>query len=168
MSRNFTPDETLIDQLLLDDTFAFEELHHRYCYSLYSYCLGKLNSREDARLVVRDVFIILWEKRHTLPIGFSISFYLYTEIRKAVVRCITEKLEINKDLSMIEKQVIPGFNNLNLQQGRLPVKKDYNKISGIDLADQKLKNKELWWNQVPSGIIINSIKQNLQKVFNYL
>ena len=168
MSRNFTPDETLIDQLLLDDTFAFEELHHRYCYSLYSYCLGKLNCPEDARLVVRDVFIILWEKRHTLPVGFSISFYLYTEIRKAVVRCINEKLEINKDLSMIENQVIPGFNNINLQQGRLPVKKDYNKISGIDLAGQKLKNKDLWWNQVPSGIFINSIKQNLQKVFNYL
>ena len=168
MSRNFTPDGTLIDQLFLDDTYAFEELHHRYCYSLYSYCLGKLKSPEDARKVVRDIFIILWEKRHTLPVGFSISFYLYTEIRKAVVRCINEKLEISKDLSMIEKQVIPDFANINLQKGRLPVKKDYTKISGIHLTDQKIKNKELWWNQVPAGITLKDIKQNLQKAFNHL
>ena len=93
MSRNFTPDETLIDQLFLNDTSAFEEIHHRYCYSLYAYCAGKLSSAADARQIVRDIFILLWEKRHTLPVGFSLSLYLYTEVRKCVVRCINEKLE---------------------------------------------------------------------------
>ena len=68
MSRNFTPDKILIDQLLLNDTEAFEELYHRHCYPLYNYCNEKLNSPADARAIVRDIFIGLWEKRQTLPV----------------------------------------------------------------------------------------------------
>src|SRR5215510_7253103 len=97
MSRNFTPEQDLIDKFLLDDAEAFEELSRRYCYSLYSYCVTKLNSPEDARRIVRTIFISLWEKRHTLPFDFSISVYLYTEVRKAVVQCLNGKLNNNAD-----------------------------------------------------------------------
>ena len=168
MSRNFTPDEILIDSLLLDDTSAFEELHHRYCYSLYSYCSGKLNSSADARRIVRDVFITLWEKRHTLPVDFSISLYLYKEVRKAVVACVNEKLETDKDLSLIQTQIIPGFAVINLQKARQPVKRGYNEIRYFHLLANNKKNKTPWWNNNPSGITIKDIKQVLQKAFNLL
>lgn len=169
MSRNFTPDETLIDQLLLDDTFAFEELHHRYCYSLYSYCINKIDSPEDARRIVRDIFIVLWEKRRTLPVNFSLSLYLYTEVRKAVVRCISEKLETSKDLSLIQTQIIPGFAVINLQKARQPVKRSYNEIRYFNLmTNNKGINKTPWWNHNPSGITIQNIRQVLQKAFNLL
>ncbi len=79
MRRNFTPDQTLIDKLLLDDTAAFEELSRRYCYPLYTYCMSKLNSKEDSKRIVRNIFIALWESRSALPVDFSISLHLYTE-----------------------------------------------------------------------------------------
>jgi len=169
MSRNFIPDETLIDQLLLDDTFAFEELHHRYCYSLYSYCINKLDSPEDARRIVRDIFIVLWEKRHTLPVSFSISMYLYTQVRKAIVECINEKLETNKDLSLIQTQIIPGFAVINLQKARQPVKRSYSEIRYFNLLrNNNVTNKNPWWNHNPSVVTIQNIKQVLQKAFNLL
>lgn len=169
MSRNFIPDETLIDQLLLDDTSAFEELHHRYCYYLYSYCINKLDSPEDARRIVRDIFIVLWQKRHTLRVDFSLSLYLYTEVRKAVVQCVHEKLETNKDLSVIQTQIIPGFAVINLQKARQPVKKRYSEIRYFNLlANNKVITKTPWWNHNPSGISIQVIKQALQRAFNLL
>ena len=120
MSRNFTSEEVLIDQMLLDDTSAFEELYHRYCYSLYTYCEGKLDSPEDAKIIVRDIFIALWVNRHSLPVGFSISFHLYTEVRKSVIKCLNEKLLENVDESAIEKKIIPGFSLSHLNEARKP------------------------------------------------
>ena len=122
MSRNFTPEETLIDQLTLNDTDSFEELYHRNGILLYTYCLDKLNSPEDARRIVRELFVSLWENRQLLPVGFSISIHLYTEVRKKIIECINEKLNENKDIHIIHEQIIPGFNVLQLKKARQPVR----------------------------------------------
>ena len=166
MSRNFIPEETLIDHLLLDDTAAFEELYHRYCYSLYSYCVNKLNSPADAKRIVRGVFIVLWEKRRHLPVGFSLSLYLYQEVRKSVVGCINEKLETEKDLLDIQTQVIPGFAVINLQKAKKPVRKSYSEIRYLQSLTKDKSANTPWWNQRPAGIA--TIKQVLQKAFNLL
>ena len=169
MSRNFTPDETLIDHLLLDDTSAFEELHHRYCYPLYSYCIGKLDSPADAKRIVRDIFIALWENRHNLPVSFSISLYLYTEVRKSVVRCINEKLLDTNDAGLIEKQVIPGFSVGQLQKARRPVNALPPYTSDIHSSVVRKGNYENpWWNNYPASINIKGIKHALQSMLNFL
>jgi DNA-directed RNA polymerase specialized sigma24 family protein len=169
MSRNFTPDETLIDHLLLDDTSAFEELHHRYCYPLYSYCIGKLDSPADARGIVRDIFITLWENRHSLPVDFSISLHLYSAVRQAVVRCINEKLLDTTEISLIEKQVIPGFSVLQLQKARKPVKALHQTLSNTPPSVVRKGNYENpWWNTYPAALNIKSIKHALQSMLNFL
>jgi DNA-directed RNA polymerase specialized sigma24 family protein len=147
MSRNYTPDESLIDQILADDTEAFEELHRRYCFSLYRYCKEKLNSHEDAKRITRDIFIQLWENRHRLPVGFSVSFHLYTEVRKAVVRCVNEKLLDKEDLPVIEKQIIPGFSVDRLQKARMPVTYTQNEHAAHTQSDTK--SEIPWWNRYP-------------------
>lgn len=121
MSRSYLPDQVLIDRLLMSDTEAFEELYRRYWYSLYSYSNKKLYSSDDARRIVRDIFIQLWEKRHQLPVDFSISEYLYTEIRNAVVVCLNEKLNVEAINEMIEREVAHGFSVEALQAARMPV-----------------------------------------------
>jgi hypothetical protein len=121
-SRNFTPDQVLIDRLIGNDTAAFEELYRRYWYSLYIYSVKKLYSPEDARMIVRDLFIQLWEKRHTWPIDFSISQHLYTEVRKSVVENLNAKLNIVAVNSMLGQEIEHGFSVQALQQAKLPVK----------------------------------------------
>lgn len=168
MSRNFVPDEKLIDQLFLNDTFAFEEIYHRYFYSLYTYCFTKLNSHEDAKKIVRDIFIALWEKRQTFPVGFSISLHFYTEVRKAVVACIDERLESKREMSFIEKNVIPGFAVNNLKKARQPVRHNHPVPEYFPPVYQQRKSNIQWWNQAPAGISITVLKQVLQKAFNLL
>jgi RNA polymerase sigma-70 factor (ECF subfamily) len=155
MSRNFTPEQTLIDKFLLDDTEAFEELSRRYCYSLYSYCVNKLNSEEDARRVVRNVFISLWESRHRLPFEFSLSVYLYTEVRKAVVQCINSKLNTNTDITAIEEEIIPGFSVDQLQKAKQFVQSDTTSVF-----------KERRYEEQISSINLKKLKHAFQNMLN--
>lgn len=167
MSRNFVPDETLIDHLLLDDTSAFEELHHRYCYSLYTYCNGKLNSPEDAKRIVRDIFIALWENRHTLPVNFSVSLHLYTSVRKSVVQCLNQKLQAKEDLPSIEQAIIPGFSVEQLQQARQFVQvKPVQRPNLITSDSVHRKYEEQWWKQYTPAINLKGLKYAVQKVMH--
>lgn len=123
MSRIFTDDQTLIDRLGLNDTEAFEELYRRYWYSLYVYCLKKLYSPPDAKIIVRDIFIDIWEKRNSLPASFSISKHLYEEVRKTVIECLNKKLADTNYAVFIEKRLMAEFSIQSLQAARTPVSK---------------------------------------------
>lgn len=125
MSRIFTEDQVLIDRLGINDTDAFEELYRRYWYGLYRYCLKKLHSEDDARIIVRDIFIAIWEKRETLPVSFSISKYLYEEVRSKVIKCLNQKLSDTNFNAGVEAWLGTEFSVQSLQAARMPVKKEY-------------------------------------------
>jgi hypothetical protein len=121
MRRNFTPDQALADKLPLNDTDAFEELYRRHWYSLYTYSFSKLKSPDDSKRIVRDVFNSLWQTREHLPVTFSLSAYLYTEVRNAVLKCVNSKIESMAEDFYIERQIIPGFTPQELYKARKPV-----------------------------------------------
>ncbi|RYY54164.1 MAG: hypothetical protein EOO09_15435 [Chitinophagaceae bacterium] len=121
MSRNFSSDQELIDNLSQNDTVAFEELYRRYWYSLYSYSLKKLESSDDARRIVRKIFIQLWENRHRTPVDFSISQHLYSHVRMAVVECLNERLNNAADQELIAETLLNSFTVEALEGARRPV-----------------------------------------------
>ena len=167
MSRNFISEETLIDQLLLDDTDSFEELYHRNGILLYNYCLDKLNSPGDARRIVREIFVSLWENRQTLPVGFSISIHLYTEVRKKIIQCINEKLNNNKDIHIIREQIIPGFNVLQLKKARQPVKTIFAERSDMPTTIIYKKQKDHHnLDYYLKSFIVNNVRYAFQKVMH--
>jgi len=167
MSRKFTPEQALIDRLLSDDALAFEELSRRYCYSLYSYCMSKLHSEEDARRIVRNLFISLWEDRYAIPADFSLSLHLYTEVRKAVVQCINAKLNHNKDLPNIEEEIIPGFSAIQLQKAKYPVRNADRIKSRFPLSEVKRQGyEELWWSRYSPSINLKGLRHAFQSVLN--
>src|SRR5262245_17386224 len=112
MSRIATTDQHLVDRLGLNDTSAFEELYHHYWHGLFIYCLKKLQSPEEAKKIVRVIFVDLWERRQALPVSFSLSEHLYGEVRKLVVKSLSQKLTEATDQVNIEKRMT---NELSLQ-----------------------------------------------------
>ena len=160
MSRNFTPEQDLIDKLSSGDGAALEELSRRYSYSLYSYCMAKFNSPEDARRIVRNIFISLWENRHRLADDFSLSVHLYTEVRKAVVQCINSKLKTSTNISAIEKEIIPGFNIRELQKAKQPVN------STTKQKSRYYSYEEQWWNKFVPVINLKDLMQGLKSMVN--
>ena len=164
MIRNFTTEETLIDQLVTSDTDAFEEIHRRYCYPLYAYCISKLCSPADARLIVRDIFIRLWEKRESLPVNFRLGVHLYTEVRREVINCLNEKLVTETDLCKIEKDVLPGFSVDKLKEARKPVKKEHPGI--LYGASRPKPTAQPWWNHYPDFAKTRGMKLALEKILH--
>jgi DNA-directed RNA polymerase specialized sigma24 family protein len=142
MSRTFTPDQELIDRLLLNDTIAFEELYCRYWYSLYTYSVKKLQSSDDARQIVKNIFIDLWETRHSIPSSLSVSQHLYTAVRRTVVERLNEKLE-NADYSeLIEEQIAASFTAEALQDARKPVQIKQSAPTASELIRQNTISRE--------------------------
>lgn len=139
MSRNYASDQSLIDNLRLNDTEAFEELFRRYWYNLYTYSLKKLHSSDEARQIVRELFKELWEKRHTWPVDFSLSQYLYAEVRKSVVKSLSHTLTSDINNAVVRDEILPGFSVNSLQQARMPVmkKQEVNQPSEHSIAHKK-------------------------------
>ena len=164
MSRNFIPEQTLIDQLVANDTEAFEEIHRRYCFPLYSYCLAKLNAPEDAKRIVRDIFIRLWEKRASLPVNYSLQVELYSEVRREILNCLNEKLITEDDLPSISSHVLPGFAVYKLQEARKPVRADRN--PRVNIQERTAAPQQPWWNQYPSFFNPRGMKLALEKVLH--
>lgn len=167
MSRNFTPEQTLIDRLLADDTAAFEELSRRYCGSLYTYCMSKLNSSEDSKRIVRNIFIALWENRQFLPLNFSLSLHLYTEVRRSVVQCINNKLNKAPDISVIEEGIITGFEISEFQQAKQPARINYTKKPSDQYSPvTNRKNEEQGWNKFFPAAAFKGLKHVFQNMLN--
>ena len=167
-SRSYTPEQTLLDKLLADDATAFEELTRRYCFSLYNYANSKLDSPEDAKRIVRNIFIALWEDRQLIPADFSLSAHLYTEVRKAVVQCINNKLNSTADTSVIEEKIIPGFSAEKLHKAKQPVQHSYTKRSFYHPSVTSHRSyEESWWGKHAPALNLKSLKHALQSMVNF-
>lgn len=162
MSMKYLTEQELVDQLSQSSTEAFEELYKRYWFSLYMYCNDKLKSSGDAKMVVSSIFISLWEKRQQLPVSFSMSAHLYTEVRAAVVKCINEKLSKEQDVEAIEKEIIPGFHVEQLKKAYERVSPQAEKETDVPLP-LPVQQKEPWW---PAHMNFRNLKYAFQRVMH--
>ncbi len=133
MSRNFTVVQTLADRLIIDDTEAFEELYYSYWHSLYIFGLRKLHFPEDAKHLVRHVFIDVWDKRRYLSVSIPLEEYLYEEGKKGIIKCLSKKITSVSDLVIVEKETITDHNTKLIQA----------KTSGINWKSEHAKSPEL-------------------------
>jgi len=165
MSRIVIDDQALIDRLSVNDTDAFEELYHRYWCSLYVYCLKKLHSPEDARIIVRDIFISIWEKRNDIPVTFSISRHLYTEVRKQVVKSLNSKLADQDEAACVETWLSKEFTIESLQAAKNPV---CNKIRIINKPSEVVRQQTNMMNKTEGQSTLEHIKWIFHSLTNRL
>lgn len=66
-----------------NDQGAFKQLYQLLFFRLYQFAYSYLNTKEHAEEVVNDVFLRLWQKRHTLNTIDNIHVYLYVAVKNA-------------------------------------------------------------------------------------
>ncbi len=164
MSRILTTDQALIDRLGLDDTDAFEELYRQYWHSLYLYSYRKLQSRTDAKKIVSSIFIELWEKRRSLPVTFSLPQHLYAEVRRLVVKSLSEKLADNSDHTCLEKRFSNEFSVQSLLAARKPISGQYTVIN----KPSELMRQHAGQTGIGAQTTISTVKWLLQSFTNKL
>jgi len=78
MQNNKGSDFELVRSLKNGDIIAFEKLFFKYSKKLLYFSKGYLESEEDAKGMVQEVFLKIWENRENLNEHKSFNAYLYT------------------------------------------------------------------------------------------
>ena len=73
------------------DHQAYAIIYDRYKFLLYAHAYKKLQDREEARDVVQEVFVTLWNKREVINAQLNLSGYLYTALRNAILNIFAHK-----------------------------------------------------------------------------
>lgn len=82
---------------------AFDELYHRNWKVLYRIACHAVNSEEDAKDIVQNVFISLWNTRSTLNVDKCIRGYLYTTLKNNVINFYHREIIRKKKLQTLAK-----------------------------------------------------------------
>ena len=78
-------DEDLVQRLALSDERAFHTLYQKYAPALIGFSASRLSSLEDARDIIHDLFVWLWEERADLVITHSIKALLFSAVRYRII-----------------------------------------------------------------------------------
>jgi RNA polymerase sigma-70 factor, ECF subfamily len=82
-------DESLLHAISQNnDSKTLEILFHRHYTVLCRYAFAILQCRQTAEEVVSDVFLKIWNQRHTLQIQSSLKAYLLTSVRNLSIDCL--------------------------------------------------------------------------------
>lgn len=97
MSENPEDDKILLLRFLEGDEGAFVETYDRYWYKLFLSSYRRTRNRAVAEEIVQNLFLKLWEKRGTLPIG-QLENYLFSSVRNATIDFLNKQMVANKYL----------------------------------------------------------------------
>ncbi|MCD8072830.1 MAG: RNA polymerase sigma-70 factor [Alistipes sp.] len=73
------------------DHASFERLFLFYFVKVRSFIDSIIRSTEDAEELAQDIFVKLWENRHSLDPGRQIGSYLYTSARNSALNYLKHK-----------------------------------------------------------------------------
>ncbi|MFS4466896.1 RNA polymerase sigma-70 factor [Maribacter sp. 2210JD10-5] len=73
------------------DAFAFQLLSELYCSRLLHVSSSYLTNKEDAKDIVQDVFVKLWNKKSQLNIHTNLNSYLYQMTKNTCIDYLRKK-----------------------------------------------------------------------------
>lgn len=88
-------DDDLVYHLKNDDHLAFTEVFNRYSPLLYAHAFNKLRSESDARDVVQEMLMKVWDKRESIELGNNLAGYLFVALRNSIFNLIKHKSLVN-------------------------------------------------------------------------
>lgn len=92
----------LINLFKKDDEHAFAEIYGRYAEQLVEFASSKLFSLQDARDIIHDLFVKLWEDRKQLQVNRNLKAYLFILVRYRIVDKIRKNITREEYASMIQ------------------------------------------------------------------
>jgi RNA polymerase sigma-70 factor, ECF subfamily len=79
------------------DNGSFEKLFRDYFAPLMTFARKFLPDEDDAREVVHQVFINLWEKREEVDLSISLKSYLYTSVHNRSLNAIRDRKKFSSE-----------------------------------------------------------------------
>ena len=89
-------DNELLDLIQSGDRDAFSELYTRYWKKLFLVAVNKAGQLEEAEEIVQDVFVSLWQRRHSLEITTNLQAYLAVSVKYRVMKVLASRYQYRK------------------------------------------------------------------------
>lgn len=96
-------DLALVDLIRTGNELAFREIFKRYNRALFAHAYNKLRNREEAKDVVQDVFLKLWnysQQDHFNPL--NLSAYLHIAIRNRILDMLSKSKHASDYLNSLQ------------------------------------------------------------------
>lgn len=84
MHSILTNDTELIEQLHMGDKVAFQKIYDRYWNRLYRVAVSKVRVTENAKEIVQDIFLDLWQRHQESHIN-DLERYLFSAVKYKVL-----------------------------------------------------------------------------------
>jgi RNA polymerase sigma-70 factor (family 1) len=108
-------DQQLIRLIKTGDRAAFTEVYKRYAESLAGFAFSKLYDLDDARDVLHDLFVKLWEDRFTLSVNDNLRSFLFSAIRYKIVDKIRRNVTRQEYNILLHALAEPQANGIEQQ-----------------------------------------------------
>lgn len=102
-------DQELINLLGQGNKEAFTEIFARYNRLLFVHAHKLLNNKEEARDLVQEIFILLWDNRAELNLKSNFSGFLYTAVRNRIFDLLAHKKVEAKYLESVQNYFDKGI-----------------------------------------------------------
>src|SRR5574338_872602 len=91
-ATNISGEQDLLSRLVRDDIKAFDELYWKYQKAVYQNVFKLVRDIALAEDIVQEVFIGLWERRHTIDSSRSVSGWLFVSSYNRSINVLKKKL----------------------------------------------------------------------------
>lgn len=85
-------EDYLVELLKSDGESAFTAIYNNYWKKLLCIAINKVKDIEEAEEIVQDVFVSLWERRHTIKLEGPLVRYLSIAVKYLVIKALAKKV----------------------------------------------------------------------------
>ncbi len=150
-------DHELILLIKQGDRAAFTEIYKRYAESLAGFAASKLYDLDDARDVLHDLFVKLWEDRTTLAINDNLKSFLFAAIRYKIIDKIRRNVTRQEYDLLLQALAQPQANGIEQQLDA----KELQQLVDVSLGQLPVKTKLIYQLSRNEHLSIAEIAQRL-------
>ncbi|MEX0686742.1 MAG: RNA polymerase sigma-70 factor [Balneolales bacterium] len=111
----------LVKSIREEDRDAFKDIYRKYNANLCEFAFWMVNNREDAEDLVHEVFLNIWENRHTWEATDNVRSYLYRSVKNKSLNYLRHQSVVKKweDMSKSIESASPASPEDNLLENEL-------------------------------------------------
>lgn len=87
----YSDDILLLKLIQQNDRIAFQHLFYQYADALVRFVQHYIHDKEKAEEIVSDLFLHLWERRHTIQIKLTLKAYLFQSAKNRAFSFIRDE-----------------------------------------------------------------------------
>ena len=95
-------DVELMREIKADNMFAFDLLYKKYSKKVFKFGYSILKSTEESENLIQDVFLNLWENRHTVKNDSSIKSFVFTITYNSAISVLRKKAREEKFIEYLK------------------------------------------------------------------